>query len=197
MCGNLPLLRLNAEISEVANSSGFAVSGDMYVDGECSLNGIINKYSTMEFVKSMLPAKKQGDLQSVFYDKKTKQLNIKLKKDRAMNCKEEQEGDVSTLSCRFDDLPLGLDNLSFKVTRQKEGTRCLEKMQTKGKANNWVRVLFSSPETIHKDLAKAILQPYRNAEVNQANAKRGASGKVDPNQKHKVLPPKVPVAAKP
>lgn len=195
--GNIPFKSLKAAISEVANSDGFAVSGDMYVNDECNLNGIIIKYSTKSFVKSMLPAKKQGDLQSVSYDKKTKQLNIKLNKDRAMNCTEKEEGGVSTLSCRFDDLPLGLDNLSFTVSRSKDGERCLEKMETKGTANNWVYIIGTTPKTIHKDLAKAILQPYREAELNQAMAKQGAGKNSDPNQKHNRVAPKVPVAAKP
>lgn len=170
-------------ILEDISSDGFDVKGDRYLTSgtSCNAEGMLKEYASAAFIRKFLPEKFQDKIESVSAGTvKDNRVVIKVVSPVAndLQCKIISKGSTESLDCSFVKNPLGVSSMWFRLTREKDGTRCIEKGEAKGKFNLFTLGAGKTPEQVHAIVGKTFLAEYTDSNVsrNVASARQHANG---------------------
>ena len=157
--------------AEKIDSSKYTIKGDKLLspDSSCNMDGIIKSYANLDFIKNIIPSAKRDDLKKVSYQRSEGKLIFQMKHEQEMICKESSAEGESIVFCRFDKVPVGLNYLWFKVTRNSKGSKCIETFESEGQVSKIVMPLGTIRASIHKEIANALLEPYRESCMKDEN----------------------------
>ncbi len=177
-----------AEVTQrQVSAQGFAISGYKSMDaGACSLAGIVKDYATLAYIKEFFPKNKQAEIKEVKWKAgKPNTITIVGKKVHVMTCQSVDNAKGASLNCYFEENPLGVEQLQFKISRQKEESSCVESVVAQGKFkfNSMIAKALGvkeTPEQLHHQVALAMLGPYLPSANNAARGTASTNSKNAP-----------------